>query len=66
MVPFIYLVLLGEQLARRFIVQTYAVPRTESTAVGWYVNVGLVALLTLGLVLSLIPIGQRGSTHSAG
>jgi hypothetical protein len=53
MVPFIYLVLLGEQLARRFVVQSYAVPRTESTAVGGYVNLGLLALLTLGFILSL-------------
>jgi hypothetical protein len=58
MVPFIYLVLLGEQLARRFIVQSYAVARTESIPVGWYVNIGLLALLTLGLVLSLIPFHQ--------
>jgi len=55
MVPFIYLVLLGEQLARRFIVQSYAVARTETGAAGWYLNYALLALLTLGLVLSLIP-----------
>ena len=66
MVPFIYLVLLGEQLARRLIVQSYAVARTESTPVGWYVNFGLLALLTLGLVLSLIPTRQRDSTRLAG
>jgi hypothetical protein len=66
MVPFMYLVLLGEQLARRFIVQSYAVARTESTPVGWYVNFGLLALLTLGLALSLIPTRQRDSTRLAG
>ena len=59
LVPFVYLVLIGEQLARRFIVQSYAVARTESTPVGWYVNMGLVTLLTLGLVLSLIPPRRR-------
>ena len=68
MVPFIYLVLLGEQLARRIIVQSYEVARTESTPVGWYVGFGLLALLTLGLVLSLIPTRQRnvanGGEHS--
>ena len=58
-VPLVYLVLLGEQLARRLIVQSYAVARTESTPVGWYVNIGLLALLTLGLVLSLIPTRHR-------
>jgi len=59
MVPFIYLVLLGEQLARRFIVNSYAVVRTEGAPVGWYVNFALLVLLTLGLVLSLIPARQR-------
>jgi hypothetical protein len=66
MVPFIYLVLLGEQLARRFVVQIHAMARTESTPVGWYVNFGLLALLTLGLVLSLIPTRQRDPTRLAG
>jgi hypothetical protein len=59
MVPFIYLLLLGEQLARRFIVQDYAVARTEGIPAGWYVTLGLLALLTLGLVLSLLPARQR-------
>lgn len=58
MVPLMYLVLLGEQLARRFIVQGYAVERTEGISAGWYVNIGLLALLTVGLVLSLMP-GRR-------
>jgi hypothetical protein len=66
MVPFIYLVLLGEQLARRFIDQAYAVPRAESTAVGWYVTLGLLALLTIGFVLSLIRNRRRDSTQLAG
>lgn len=60
MVPFIYLVLLGEQVARRFIVQSYAVARTESTPAGSYVGFGLLALLSLGLVLSLIPSRREG------
>jgi hypothetical protein len=66
MVPFMYLVLLGEQLARRFIVQSYAVARTESTPIGWYVNVGLLLLLTLGLVLSLMPTRPRDATRLPG
>ena len=65
MVPFIYLVLLGEQLARRVIVQSYAVPRTETSPVIWFLTFGLVGLLTLGLVLSLLPARKRGSTHAA-
>ena len=54
LVPFIYLVLLGEQLARRLIVESHAVARSESSPAGWYVSFGLLALLTLGLVLSLL------------
>jgi len=60
MVPFIYLLLLGEQLARRFIVQDYAVARTEGIPAGRYVTFGLLALLMLGLVLSLVPARRRG------
>lgn len=66
LVPFIYLVLLGEQLARRSIVQSYSVAGTESTAVAWYVNYGLLALLTLGLALSLIPARRRERSLNGG
>jgi hypothetical protein len=55
MVPFIYLMLLAEALARRFIVQSYAVARTESAAAGSYINYAILALLALGLLLSLLP-----------
>ena len=58
LVPFIYLVLLGEQLARRLIAQSYAAPGAQITDIAWYVNYGLLTLLALGLVLSLIP-GRR-------
>lgn len=59
LVPFIYLLLIGEHLARRLIVASYAVPRTDAGPIGWYVNMGLVALLTLGLLLSLLPARER-------
>lgn len=55
LVPFVYLVLLGEQLARRLIAQSYAAPGARMTDTAWYVNYGLLALLALGLILSLIP-----------
>lgn len=54
LVPFIYLVLLGEALARRAIVQAYAATRTEAGSAGLYINLGLLVLLATGLVLSLI------------
>lgn len=66
LVPLIYLVLLGEQLARRFIVQSYAVARTDGTSFGWYLNIAILAVLALGLVLSLAPLRKRGSAGLAG
>lgn len=61
-VPFIYLLLIVEHLGRRFIVQSYAVARTESTPVGVYVNYALLALLVLGFMLSLVRAsGERGA-----
>ena len=53
LVPFIYLVLIGEHLARRLIVQSYALARTETASIGLYISLGLLALLVLGLALSL-------------
>jgi hypothetical protein len=59
LVPFIYLVLLAELLARRAIGQSYARPGAQMTDTAWYVNYGLLTLLALGLVLSLIPARSR-------
>ena len=59
MVPFMYLLLLGEQLARRAIIQSYAVPRGDSPAAVSVLVYGLVALLMLGLLLSLIPAKRQ-------
>ena len=59
LVPLIYLVLLGEQLARRAIAQSYAAPGARMTDVAWYVNYGLLTLLVVGLALSLIPARER-------
>ena len=55
LVPFIYLVLLGEALARRLIVQGYEPERTQAGSAGFYINIGLLVLLALGLALSLMP-----------
>ena len=60
LVPFLYLVSLLEQAVRRFIVQSYQVPRTGDLSFGWYMNAGIVALLVIGLVLSLIPSIRAG------
>lgn len=55
LVPLVYLILLGEFLIRRLIVWSYWAPGVEATDTAFYVNSILAALLTLGLVLSLIP-----------
>lgn len=54
LVPFIYLVLLGEAVARRVIVQSYALVRTDSASVAFAINIALLGLLAVGLLLSLI------------
>ena len=54
LVPFIYLVLIGEHLARRAIVQSHALARTDTASTGLYINLALLALLVLGLALSLL------------
>ena len=57
MVPFLYLVLLAEQIVRRLAALASAVAgteaRTEAAAVGLWINLALLALLFAGLVLSL-------------
>lgn len=55
MVPFVFLLLLAEQVARRLIVFANAIEPTRSFSPGFYINVGLLALLLLGLALSLWP-----------
>lgn len=61
LVPFLYLVSLGEMLARRAIVAAHDVARAGSSPVAWYVTYGVLALLGLGLVLSLVPArGAKG------
>ncbi|MGA9581986.1 MAG: hypothetical protein WBR13_08470 [Allosphingosinicella sp.] len=55
LVPFLYLVLLGEQLARRFLVQAHDVVRAEAGPVAGFVTYGMLALLALGLALSILP-----------
>lgn len=54
LVPFLYLVSLGEQLARRVVVATHELERTSS-GIAWFVTYGVLFLLALGLLLSLMP-----------
>ena len=66
LVPFIFLVLLGEQIAKRLIVASHAAPRAGTPDVIWYLIFGLMAVTALGLLLSLIPRRRRPSAQPAG
>jgi hypothetical protein len=66
LVPFMYVVLLAEHVGRRLIIQSYTVEHVGPRAAGSYVNLALLALLTLGLVLSLwVRPGHEGA-HENG
>ncbi len=66
MIPFVFLLLLGEHAARRLIVQAYAVERSQAVPVGAPVNLILLAVLIVGLALSLWPARARPSASADG
>lgn len=54
MVPFLYLVLLADQIVRRLVAQANPIARTEAgSAVATWITLALLALIVVGLVLSL-------------
>ena len=54
LVPFVYLLLLLDQIGRKLLIQAYAVERSRETPTAVaYVGLALLALLAVGLVLSL-------------
>lgn len=55
MVPFAFLLLLAEHAARRLIVQSYAVDRMPAASTAFAINMVLMAVLIVGLGLSLWP-----------
>ena len=55
MVPLVFLLLLGEALARRIIVVASEPVRTAAGSGALYINVALIGLLLFGLLLSLWP-----------
>jgi hypothetical protein len=59
LVPFVYLVLLCEHLARRLIARSYSAPGAAMTDVAFYVNYGLLTITGVGFLLSLIPRKPR-------
>ena len=57
MIPLMYLLLLLEHLARRWILLVKPIARTGSPP-GLYINLGLLVVTIVGLVLSLWPRGD--------
>lgn len=65
MVPFVFLLLIADHIGRRLIVSSNAVEQAQRLAPGFYINIGLLALLVAGLALSLWPRGGRGAARRA-
>ena len=61
MVPFLYLVLLADLGLRRLFASANTVARTDAASVGVWINLGLLALLVVGLVLSLWSRPERST-----
>lgn len=53
MVPFLFLVLFADQLVRRLVALASPVARTDAASIGTWINLAILALLFIGLVLSL-------------
>ena len=65
LVPFIYLLLLGEHVGRRMIVQSFALPGASASPIAWPLNSGIAALLALGLLLALLPAREASPPRAS-
>ena len=68
MVPLVYLLLLADHLGRRAIGTIHPVEHPEAAPAGLYINLALLAVLLVGLALSLVRAssadGARGARSS--
>jgi hypothetical protein len=64
MIPLVYLLLLAEHLGRRVVGMIHPVEGPPGPSVGLYINLALLAVLILGLGLSLLP--RAGATDGVG
>ena len=55
LIPFAYLLFLASLLGTRAINAIYPTGRAEGTPIGFYINMGLLAAMAAGFVLSLVP-----------
>jgi hypothetical protein len=65
MAPFVFLLLAVEHIGRRLIVRDYAVQRAQEMPAGAYVNLALLALLLIGLALSLWRPARQAEPSAA-
>jgi hypothetical protein len=59
LIPLAYLLFLATLLGTRAINLLYPAGRSEGTPIGVYVNLGLLAAMTIGFILSLVPERDR-------
>ncbi len=64
LVPLVFLLFLVEHAGRRLIVFANAVEPSRTASPGFYINMGLLALLVIGFALSLWPRPQRDSDRA--
>ena len=61
MVPCVFLLLLADQVGRRLVIESYEISRAPGGGGVSYFMLGLLAVLVVGLVLSLLGRGADGS-----
>lgn len=66
MVPFVYLLAVLEQSGRRIVIESFAVERSGQPGAVSYVIVAVLALLVLGMVLSLVGRPTDKSVQESG
>lgn len=59
LVPFFFLVMIGEMLGRRAIAASYTASPSIAPSIGTYINAGLLALLVIGFTLAVLPRRAR-------
>lgn len=65
MIPFVFLLLLLDQVGRRIVTATYEIQRSFSVSGGLSISLALLAILVVGLVLSLLDRPGAGQDSAA-
>ena len=65
LIPFIYLLFLVEQVGRFVLLRTHPIARTGEHVLPFNIHYPLIALLAIGLALSLIPRSKRAKLAGA-